>query len=126
MSKKIYRLKPWNEVDEHHLISKTTWDDLASREKLDVEFLKGLFSGSVMIHTKGALLGGLFVKAEDIYEVKATEKKNPNETSNVKTYTKDDIRKLAMKVMTETTDIEDEKEAIIMSLALAKLINELN
>lgn len=136
MTKK-YRLKPWKDVDFHHFIMEETWDKLANCEELEVEFLNGVFEKSALIHPKGskAELGNTFVvEKDDLIEIKVEDKVScPNPplkaeksatTKKKKTYSKNDIRKAAMRVVSNEELEED--DAIASAVALARLIKELN
>lgn len=126
--KKIYRLKPWDEVENHHLIDKEAWNELANAEALDVE---ECFLDTVLIVPRGVPKTFRNIRAvtkDDLYVV---EEKNPcdnncncNTNLKKKTYTKDDIRNAGMRVMETIGD--DEDSAVASALAIAKLIKELN
>lgn len=131
---KIYRLKPYDAVTNHHFIDKKRWDALADCKNLNVEFLEGFLLTSAVIHPEGVApaLGNVYiVSKDDLYEVKPECEPTPNveKTTNVdsnataeKTYTKKDIRKASARVM---NTIDDEDEAVNTAIALARLICEL-
>lgn len=134
---KTYTLKPWNEVNNHHFISKERWNALANKE-LKAEFFDGFLATTAMIYPKGEMptLGNTFVVDKD--DLRESVYKAPTDNTNVnvekkvdstedkpkeKTYTKDDVRNAGVRVM---KNIENEDEAIASALAIAKLIHELN
>lgn len=125
---KTYVLKSWNEVKDHHFISKERWNKLANRE-LKVEFLDGFLSTTALIHPNGEepTFGNTFlVNKDDLRECvkKApTDKPKKSENPEEKTYTKDDVRKAGMKAMQNIEDLDD---AIASAVAISKLIHELN
>lgn len=120
---KIYRLKPWNAVDNHHFISEENWKRLAEADNLRVEYLTGLFDDSVLICSvdkEFTLENTYMVSKTDLYEVE--EKTTPPTESKEKTYTKNDIRVAGALAM---ADIEDEDDAVVSAVAIAKLITKL-
>lgn len=126
MNKK-YALKAYNEVSNHHFISKEVWDNLAKKE-LHAEFLTGFFCDTALItpaDVEKTLDNTYMVSRGDIREIEFAPCTNPplNVSPNEKTYTKNDIRVAGALAM---ADIEDEDEAIVSAIAIAKLINKLN
>ena len=128
MNKK-YRLKPYDSVEYHHFIEKSAWDKLASATELSVEFLGDALSDTALICPVGVektIANAYLVSRSDLYVVKDTPTNNAKSNKadiKEKTYTKDDIRKAGMRVV---ECAEGETEAVAYSLAIAKLINELN
>lgn len=127
---KTYKLKPWEEVENHHFITKARWEALMEKE-LEVEFLDGFLSSSAVIYPKGerATFGNIYiVDKSDLIEICDCEKcATPDPTATPKkkkTYTKSDIRKAATRVVSNP-DL-DEDDAIASAVALARLIKELN
>lgn len=130
--KKIYRLKPYDEVTNHHFIPHKTWNYLASCD-LVVEFGKGFFSDSAVIcpTDEKSLANTYIVSKDDLLEETVTcncdcncNNSTPDpKVTKEKTYTLSDIRKAGMRAMDK---IEDEDEAIVSALAISKLICELN
>ncbi len=121
--KKFYRLKPWDEVTEHHFISREKWDALSECESLDIEDF-GDTGNTVLVVPTGVPMtfsNVRAVKRTDLYEVE--EKTTPPTESIEKTYTKNDIRVAGALAM---GDIENEDDAIVSAIAIAKLINKLN
>lgn len=123
-----YRLKPWNEVTEHHFITEESWNMLVNTPKLNVAPLGGLMGTSVLISpadSENSLFNTYIVDKDDLYEVEEKiSKTTPNPaTAETKKYTKNDIRCAGMRVL---ENITDEDEAIATSIIIAKLINELN
>ena len=127
MKNKKYRLKAWDKVANHHFIKKETWDKLANEPELEIERLKGIFEGSVIVAPKGELFirdSSYLVDKNDLYlvEEKKTElEKSPTPTE--KTYTKDEIREAGVRVMMDSN--LDEDSAVASALAISKLINRL-
>lgn len=125
---KTYVLKSWDEVDNHHFISKERWDALANTP-LKVEFLDGFLTKTAMIYPKNEnpTLGNVFmVVKDDLREVvkeKPTVKKAPTNPKTEKTYTKDDI---AREISLLMKDIDDEESAIEYALILGKLMSKFN
>lgn len=121
--KKIYRLKDYDKVKNHHFIDKETWDKLTSYPELDVEFPGGMFKDTAIITPLGkkhSIDDSYMVDVGDLYEVKASK---PEPKATVKTYTKDEIRDAGIRVMMDSN--LDENSAIASALAIAKLINRL-
>lgn len=118
-----YTLKPWDEVTNHHFISRETWDRLANSPALEVELLKGVFNTSAMIYVKGEernLANIFFVHKDDLREC---VKKAPTNPKTEKTYTKAEISSMMSLVLSE---VEDETEAIQYALVLGKLMAKFN
>ena len=118
------RLKPYNEVENHHFMSKENWDHLAEADNLRVENLTGLFEDSVLIcpvNEEFTLANTYMVSKDDLYKVE--EKTTPPTEAVEKTYTKNDIRVAGALAM---ADIEDEDDAVVSAVAIAKLITKLN
>jgi hypothetical protein len=131
MSKK-YRLKPYDKVSKHHYISEKRWNALAECEELEVEFLDGILGKSALVYPKGksrTFTNVFMVSEDDLYVVNEKPPvlkdivKNTIEEVKKKTYTKDEIRNEAMRLMTDE-DL-DEESAVISALTLAKLIGKL-
>ena len=126
--KTIYRLKPYDEVSNHHFINHKTWDYLASCD-LEVEFGRGIFSESAIIcpTDEKSLANTYVVSRDDLLASEVTtpcgENCNCNTVNKEKTYTIADVRRAGMRAM---KDIEDEDEAIVSALAISRLIHELN
>lgn len=130
MSKKIYRLKPYDDVTNHHFINSATWNYLANCD-LEVEFGRGIFSESAIVcPTDEKSLANTYVVSKDdlrevVYEAPNCncDKVAPDPNATAKTYTLKDVREAGMRAMAK---IEDEDEAVVSALAISKLIYELN
>ena len=130
--RKNYRLKPYDDVTNHHFISRETWDKLANCD-LEVHSLRGFLSSTALICPRGegtpSLLDCSMVDFKDLYEV--TEETNvvanntANEVVKEKTYTKDEIRSAGARALAKN-EPSSVNEAVISAIAIAKLINELN
>ena len=120
---KIYRLKPWNEVENHHFMFEDVWNKLADAPALNVERLGGFMGDSVLISVAddNRTFGNTFIVDKgDLYEVE--EKTTPPTELKEKTYTKEDIRIAGARAM---ADIENEDDAVVSAIAIAKLIHKL-
>jgi hypothetical protein len=104
-------------------MSKESWDRLAKADDLRVENLTGLFEDSVLIcpvNEEFTLPNTYMVSKDDIYAVE--EKTTPSTEGEEKTYTKNDIRVAGALAM---ADIENEDDAVVAAVAIAKLITKL-
>lgn len=136
MKRKIYTLKPWDAVVNHHFITKDAWNKLVSVGELEVREFNHIFVEDVLIAPKGTTpeFGVSYLVSTsdlDIREVEVAEEvrtPDPADTPKEKTYTKDELRKFASATLSNlgaNNDITIEM-ASISALAISKFINELN
>ena len=134
--KKIYTLKPWDAVENHHFISKGTWDEMVEVGELEVAEFKLFMCDDVLIAPKGteARIGTAFcvkrddLKVTEVEDEPVTKKPKKEKSADEKTYTKADLRKKASEIISDFGKEEklDLSSITLSAIALSRLINELN